>query len=113
MVCQHDYTPHEGVKFLGQPQTAYPRKNWSSFMVFDNTRCHALTPAYVNTATGLELHRFQWTQHVGAIELGWNWLVGDYARNDDAKILHFTSGGPWFQRRAPAITPSAGSLSAS
>jgi len=98
LVCQHDYTPREGVKFLGHQQTVYPRKNWSSFMVFDNSRCAALTPAYVNGASGLELHRFAWTDdhQIGALPLDWNWLVGDYEPNDAAKIYHYTLGGPWF-----------------
>lgn len=97
-VCQHDYIPKAGNKFLGQPQTAYPRKNWSSFMVFDNARCRALTPDYVNQASGLDLHRLHWTTEtqIGALPLAWNWLVGEYGPNPHAKILHYTRGGPWF-----------------
>lgn len=97
-VCQHEYTPRSSTKFLGQQQTAYPRKNWSSFMVFDNARCKALTPDYVNTATGLDLHRFNWLDddQIGALPLEWNWLVGEYEPNPRAKNLHFTLGGPWF-----------------
>jgi len=98
VVCQHDYTPTSTTKFLNQPQTAYYRKNWSSFMVFDNAKCKALTPTYVNTATGLQLHRFEWLKNqdqIGSLPLEWNWLVGEYANNDDAKMLHFTQGGPW------------------
>lgn len=97
-VCQHDYTPKTTTKFLGQPQTAYPRKNWSSFMVFDNARCRALTPEYVNTASGLELHRFLWTtdDQIGALPLTWNHLVGEYPADESAHVLHYTLGGPWF-----------------
>lgn len=97
LVCQHEYEPKEGMKMDGQVQTRYPRKNWSSFMVFDNTLCRALTPAYVNTATGLQLHRFQWLKdsQIGSLPLEWNWLVGEYKRNQDAKVLHWTLGGPW------------------
>lgn len=96
--CQHDYQPKSGVKFLGQRQLAYPRKNWSSFMVFDCARCTSLTPEYVNKSTGLMLHRFWWTNddQIGALPLEWNWLVGEYDKNPDAKILHYTLGGPWF-----------------
>lgn len=98
LCCQHDYTPSETVKFLGNIQTAYPRKNWSSFMYFDNDRCRALTPEYVNTATGLQLHRFQWLHdsQIGPLPLEWNWLLGEYAPNPEAKVLHWTLGGPWF-----------------
>lgn len=97
-VCKHDYTPRDAIKMDGQVQTTYPRKNWSSFMVFDNAQCRALTPEYVNQATGAQLHRFQWCAEskVGALPLEWNWLVGEYPPNPDAKILHYTNGGPWF-----------------
>ena len=96
--CQHDYTPSVTTKFLGQQQTAYPRKNWSSLMLFNASHCRALTPDYVNGATGLELHRFQWTtdDKVGALPIEWNWLIEDYEPNAKARILHWTNGGPWF-----------------
>ncbi len=32
-VSKHDYTPKDETKFLGQIQTKYPKKNWSSFML--------------------------------------------------------------------------------
>lgn len=104
LVCQHDYTPSETTKFLGQTQTAYPRKNWSSVMVFNTEHCEALSPAYVNTASGLDLHRFNWTtdDRIGALPLEWNHLVGEYAPNADAKNLHWTLGGPWFSDYALA-----------
>ena len=51
----------------------------------------------MNSVPPLELHRFVWTQSVGALPLEWNWLVGEYAPNPDAKILHYTIGGPWFR----------------
>ena len=53
---QHDYTPTSTIKFMNQPQTPYPKKNWSSMMIFNNAKCTALSPDYVNSATGLELH---------------------------------------------------------
>ena len=98
LCVKHDYTPSEAVKFEGNVQTAYPRKNWSSVMVFRNDRCRALTPDYVNTATGLQLHRFQWLkdEEIGALPKEWNHLVGDLAPNPDAKIVHYTNGTPCF-----------------
>jgi hypothetical protein len=95
-VCQHDYTPRTATKFFDQPQTTYPRKNWSSLMVFYGPDCRPLTPEYVNTATPAELHRLDWAPSVGALPLDWNWLVGEYAPNPLAKMLHYTLGGPWF-----------------
>lgn len=77
-VVQHDYQPTEITKFLNQPQTPYQKKNWSSVMLFNNARCKALTPEYVNTATGLELHQFKWLgddRLIGALPEEWNHLV--------------------------------------
>jgi hypothetical protein len=98
LVCQHDYVPKTERKFLGQVQTKYPRKNWSSLMLFNNEHCRALAPSYVNSASGLELHRFAWTEdaRIGELPLEWNWLVGEYAHNPAAKIVHYTLGGPYF-----------------
>jgi hypothetical protein len=96
-VCQHDYTPRRATKFLHQPQTIYPRKNWSSLMVFDAAKCRALTPEYVNTATPAELHRLAWADQIGALPLEWNHLVGeDNQAPGPPKIIHFTNGGVWF-----------------
>jgi hypothetical protein len=97
-VVKHDYTPQASTKFLGFQQTAYPCKNWSSLMVFNNPKCRALTPQYVNTASGLDLHRFTWTKNpIGSLPKSWNHLVGEENQCEpvDAKILHFTNGGPW------------------
>jgi hypothetical protein len=98
LVCKHDYVPKAGKKFLGHVQTAYPRKNWSSLMLLNNERCRALTPEYVNSATGLDLQRFTWIADsaIGELPLEWNWLVGEYDYNPAAKIVHFTLGGPYF-----------------
>jgi hypothetical protein len=60
MVCKHDYTPVSDRKFAGNVQTKYEKKNWSSLVLFNNARCRALTPHYVSTASGLELHQFKW-----------------------------------------------------
>jgi hypothetical protein len=98
LVCKHDYVPKTERKFLDQVQTKYPRKNWSSLMLFNNARCRALSTDYVNSASGLELHRFAWTEDrlIGDLPLEWNWLVGEYPQRADAKIVHFTLGGPYF-----------------
>jgi hypothetical protein len=98
--CQHDYTPSTTIKFLNQPQSIYPRKNWSSLMVFtqhtEDDHFFGLTPEYVNTAPGLSLHRFEWIddRDIYPLPLEWNWLVGEYFNNPAAKILHYTLGTP-------------------
>jgi hypothetical protein len=101
-VIKHSHVPKETVKFLGQPQTAYEKKNWSSVMLFNCARCKALTKDYVNTASGLELHRFQWLGDdnlIGELPHRWNHLV-DYdppAPVAELSNIHFTIGGPYFE----------------
>jgi hypothetical protein len=99
-VCKHDYTPKEKTKFLGQTQTAYPKKNWSSVMLMNCKKCTQLTPNYVNRASGLELHQYKWLEGdhlIGELPLEWNWLVGEYEHKEDVKNVHYTKGGPWFE----------------
>jgi lipopolysaccharide biosynthesis glycosyltransferase len=99
-VCKHDYTPKEETKFLGQVQTKYEKKNWSSFMLMNCRRCTQLTPNYVNSASGLELHQFKWLETenlIGNLPLEWNWLVGEYNYKKDVKNIHYTKGGPYFK----------------
>lgn len=99
-VCQHDYEPKTDTKYLGAVQYKYPRKNWSSVMLFncDHYDCKRLTPEYINTASGLDLHRLNWTkdEHIGSLPLEWNWLVHEYPYNPNAKNVHWTIGGPYF-----------------
>lgn len=101
-VVQHDHRPKEETKFLNQPQTSYEKKNWSSVMLFNCAKCSALTPEYVNQASGLELHRFQWLESedlIGEIPRRWNHLV-DYDPErpaEEISNLHFTTGGPYFE----------------
>jgi lipopolysaccharide biosynthesis glycosyltransferase len=100
-VVQHDYRPRNASKMDSQGQTTYPRKNWSSFMVFNGSHpdVRALTPDLVNTANPAFLHRFAWTSDdaIGSLPLGWNFLVGEYEKPAKTPpAIHFTLGGPWF-----------------
>jgi len=104
VVCvQHDYTPKEGsIKMDGQVQTVYPRKNWSSMVLWNcaHPANKILTPEVLNKETGAFMHRFQWLadSEIGELPHHYNWLVGWYKEPDDGapKILHYTEGGPWF-----------------
>jgi hypothetical protein len=98
-VVKHEHVCQAGRKFQGMPQTPYARKNWSSVMLFNNARCRALSPELVNTASGLHLHQFRWLDdgEIGCLPPQWNVLVGVQAVPDDAKVLHYTLGGPWFE----------------
>ena len=99
MVVKHVHLPRETEKFLGMLQSKYEKKNWSSVMLFNNARCSALTPEYVSTAAGLELHQFKWLgseEAIGALPSRWNHLVGYDPPRTDAAIVHYTLGGPYF-----------------
>jgi lipopolysaccharide biosynthesis glycosyltransferase len=98
-VVKHRHVPKEDTKFLGQTQTKYEKKNWSSVMLMNCSKCRKLTPEYVNSASGLELHQFKWLGNdelIGEIPHRWNHLVGYDAPDRDAALVHFTVGGPWF-----------------
>ncbi|KAL6911979.1 hypothetical protein ACP4OV_000784 [Aristida adscensionis] len=109
LCVHHDYAPKEATKMDGAVQTAYPRKNWSSMVLFNcghpKNRA-ALTPEAVSTRSGAYLHRFAWLDDadIGEVPFVWNFLVG-HNRVDpgDAaatapRAIHYTSGGPWFER---------------
>jgi len=104
MCAHHDYTPKPGIKMDGQQQHVYPRKNWSSCVLFNcshpsNKIC---TSNWLNNVTknGAFFHRFSWLKNreIGEISHEWNWLVGWYKEPNDGKpkALHYTEGGPWF-----------------
>lgn len=101
-VVQHDHRPAESVKFLGERQTEYPRKNWSSVMVFhcSHPACRGLTPETVagGHEVGSWLHRFGWVEdgEIAALSPRWNHLVDVDPPNPSARLLHYTLGGPWF-----------------
>ncbi|MBV9993352.1 MAG: glycosyltransferase [Alphaproteobacteria bacterium] len=101
-VVKHDYTPRQSIKMDGKAQAVYPRKNWSSFIVFNGAhdRVKALTPELVNSAPPAFLHRFSWVpddEAIGAVPLEWNFLVGEYDKTPrPPAAIHYTNGGPWF-----------------
>ena len=100
MVVKHDYKTRMPVKYLGAKNEDYPRKNWSSVILWN---CgHALnrqiTPEFVQNATGAQLHRFTWIpdDQVGELPVEWNWLPDEFGENKNAKLLHYTLGTPCF-----------------
>lgn len=99
-VVRHEYQTRHPVKYLGQPNEDYPRKMWSSVVIWNcaHPRNRVLTPELVSTSPGSFLHRFEWLEdkQIGALPLEWNWLVGEYDENHEAKLLHYTIGGPYF-----------------
>ncbi|MES1198780.1 MAG: glycosyltransferase [Pseudomonadota bacterium] len=101
---QHDHRPPEELKMEGAVQTRYPRKNWSSLMLFNcaHPATRRLDVAAVNEETGAYLHRMQWAadDEIGALPETWNWLEGwnKVAPGETPKVIHYTRGGPWFEQ---------------
>ena len=107
MCVKHNHNPKFDKKFLGEKQTKYQKKNWSSLMLFNCAKCKALTIDYVNKASGLDLHQFKWLKddsEIGSInDFGWNFLINvqelpnNKEKVDQIPLLHWTLGGPWFK----------------
>jgi hypothetical protein len=104
MVVPHEYRTKHPVKYLGSPNPDYPRKNWSSLVLWNCSHPSNawLTPAEVARRPGSFLHRFQWldADEIGTLPATWNHLVLEQERDDDAAILHFTVGSPCFREYA-------------
>lgn len=104
MVVKHDHRPPEEHKMDDRIQTRYQRKNWSSLMLWN--RRHpanaALTLEAINRWRGLDLHRFCWLadDQIGALPEVWNWLEGHSNPAVTPKVIHYTRGGPWFEKWA-------------
>lgn len=104
-VVKHDYTPIYQRKYLGNAQYSYPRKNWSSVVLWNcsHPANRIMVPEYVNNASPAELHRFSHISddRIGELPLGYNWLVEDYSlrdyNKDDVLIVHWTNFGPWLR----------------
>ena len=102
MCVHHDHRPPEDIKMDGAVQTQYPRKNWSSMVLYNcgHPSNRVLTPEVVSTETGAFLHRFQWLSNgkIGAVPETWNWLEGwcEKPAHGFPNVVHYTRGGPWF-----------------
>ena len=98
-VVKHNHAGFEGTKMDGQEQTTYPRKNWSSVMLFDcdHPANKRLSVESVNRLPGRDLHRFYWLHddEIGELPPRWNWLVNVSDEPEVPGIAHFTLGGPW------------------
>lgn len=97
-VVQHRPLLEEGQKKAGQIQQAYPRKNWSSVMLWNcqHPANIALTTDVCNIWPGRELHAFTWLDDelIGVLPERWNYLVGVNPIQPDPAIVHYTLGTP-------------------
>lgn len=100
MVVKHDYKTRMPVKYMGAKNEDYPRKNWSSVILWNCSSFpnRKLTPEFIQNATGSLLHRFTWLDddRIGSLPVEWNWLPDEFGPNENAKLLHYTLGTPCF-----------------
>jgi len=100
MVVKHNYQTRTTQKYLGSKNEDYPRKNWSSVILWNcnNSANEILTPEFVQQQPGSYLHRFSWVDdsRIGELPIEWNWLPDEFGPNADAKLLHYTLGTPCF-----------------
>lgn len=98
MCVKHKVEHGTETKMDGKVQTDYPRKNWSSMMLWNlrHPAMERLTLDGVNTVNGKKLHQFWWLNDdaIGELPAGWNHLVGLQPENKNAKIVHYTQGVP-------------------
>jgi len=101
MVVKHDYKTKSHQKYLGNINENYPRKNWSSVILWNcnHPKHKILTPDFIANQTGKYLHRFSWLQDddIGELPKEWNWLATEYPTNTHAKLIHYTLGTPCFK----------------
>lgn len=104
MVVKHDYKTRMPVKYLGAKNEDYPRKNWSSVILWncEHPANRILTTDFVQNATGAQVHRFSWLtdDQIGKLPIEWNWLPDEFGSNENAKLLHYTLGTPSFHEFA-------------
>jgi len=99
-VVKHDYKTKRSIKYLGNKNDDYPRKNWSSLILWncEHPKHKLLTPKFVKNQVGSYLHRFSWLDddEIGELNAEWNWLAIEYNDNTNAKLIHYTLGTPCF-----------------
>jgi len=99
MVVKHQNGHHAGTKMDGQAQVLYPRKNWSSVLLFqcDHPANRRLSLQDINERPGRDLHALYWLNdcEIGELPAEWNVLVNVQPMPENPKLLHFTLGGPW------------------
>jgi lipopolysaccharide biosynthesis glycosyltransferase len=100
LVVKHEYQTKQKEKYLGNINENYPRKNWSSLILWncDHPKHKILTPDFIASQTGKYLHRFSWLNDddIGELPKEWNWLAIEYPINRSAKLIHYTLGTPCF-----------------
>lgn len=97
-VVKHEDYEALGIKMDGKENKSYPRKNWSSLIVYNCSKLKNLTKEYLDNASPSDLHELKWADKIGEIPRSYNHLVGVYKPHNKIKALHYTNGGPWFDK---------------
>ena len=101
LVVKHNYQTKQNIKYLGNINENYPKKNWSSLILCncEHPKHKILTPEFIGNQSGKYLHRFSWLdeEDIGELPIEWNWLAIEYPINTSAKIIHYTLGTPCFK----------------
>lgn len=95
MVCKQAHAPDAVVKMEGLAQYGYPRKNWSSLMLWNCAHeAHERLVYRANNWQKDYLHALAWLadEQIGALPAQWNWIEGVTA--SEPKAVHFTAGLP-------------------
>lgn len=99
-VVKHSYKTRQPIKYMGAKNEDYPRKNWSSVILWncEHEANKRLTPDFIQNSSGKFLHRFSWLDEneIGELPISWNWLPDEFGANEEANLLHFTLGAPCF-----------------
>ena len=100
-LVKHDYKTKHKTKYFGQKNEDYPRKNWSSVIIWncEHPKNKILTPKFIGQKEGSFLHRFNWLKDVeiGELPKSWNWLAMEYEEKRDLDLIHYTLGTPCFK----------------
>ena len=100
-VVKHEYKTKQKTKYFGQKNEDYPRKNWSSVIIWncEHPKNKILTPDFISEKEGSFLHRFKWLEdsEIGEIPKKWNWLAIEYEDKQDLSLIHYTLGTPCFR----------------
>lgn len=102
-VVKHEYMTKHPIKYLGQKNYDYERKNWSSLMLINcgHFSWRKITPESIGEMSGTELHRFSFMadKHIGELPKEWNYICDEPNQQGPAKIAHFSIGLPvWYPK---------------
>ena len=100
-VVKHNYKTKQSKKYFGQKNENYPRKNWSSVILWNcsHPKNKILTPEFIERNDGAFLHRFKWLKdnEIGDLDKKWNRLAIEYEDINDPNLIHYTLGTPCFK----------------